>query len=273
MFDFKKPQKPASPAGKLASRADKSRDTSWDKVASWYDNMLESGEGTYQKDLILPNVLRLLNVRKGDHVLDLGCGQGFFSREIFKAGATVTGVDLSQNLIALAEKHAPKEIKFFTASAESVPFIGNVSVDVVLCVSAIQNIKNVAAVFAETFRVLKSGGRMLLVMNHPAFRIAKRSAWGFDEAKKIQYRRVDEYISESSSEIIMNPSSEASASTVSFHHPLQFYFKALHKAGFAVSRLEEWTSGKTSQEGPRAGVENKARKEFPLFLALEVRKF
>ncbi|MDO8483252.1 MAG: class I SAM-dependent methyltransferase [bacterium] len=264
MPDFKKPRKTASPANKP-------KDTSWDKVARWYDELL-SGEGTYQKDLILPNVLRLLELKKGEKVLDLGCGQGLFSREFFKAGATVTGVDLSKNLIALAEQHSPKEIKFVAASAESIPFISNTTMDSVVCVSAIQNIKNVLAVFAEAFRVLKSGGRVLLVMNHPAFRIAKRSAWGFDDEKKIQYRRIDEYISESSADITMNPSSDSSASTASFHHPLQFYFKALHKAGFSVSRLEEWTSNKTSQEGPRAGAENKARKEFPLFLALEARK-
>jgi hypothetical protein len=53
---------------------------------------------------------------------------------------------------------------------------------------------------------------------------------------------------------------------------LQFYFKALRKAGFLVSRLEEWNSQKKSQPGPRADAENRARKEFPLFLALEAVK-
>lgn len=259
MSDFKK------------KREEKPKDTSWNSVAGWYDDMLEAG-GTYQSDLMLPNVMRLLGLKKGERVLDLACGQGFFSREFFKAGASVTGVDLSNNLVALAERQSPKDIRFVAAPADRLSFLPDGSMDAVACISAIQNIKNVAGVFAESFRILKKGGRMLLVMNHPAFRIPKRSSWGFDEEKKIQYRRVDEYISESESAITMNPGSTVSETTVSFHHPLQFYFKALAKAGFAVTRFEEWTSNKQSQPGPRANVENKARKEFPLFLALEARR-
>lgn len=281
MSDFKKPKPQA-----------KSMDTSWEKAAIWYDDLLQSGEGTYQSDLILPNVLRLLSLKKGEKVLDLACGQGLFSREFAKTGAEVTGVDLSSKLITIAKERSPRDIEFHVAPADKLDFLADNTYDAVVCVSAIQNIKNVGGVFTEACRVIKPKGRLLIVMNHPAFRIPKRSAWEFDEAKKIQYRRVDEYISESSSEIVMNPGlnmsrghvgrtdlsdksvlgSDASVSTVSFHHPLQFYFKALHKAGFAVRRLEEWTSNKTSEEGPRAGAENKARKEFPLFLALEALK-
>src|SRR3989338_9675115 len=88
MSDFKKPK---------AQR--KSGDTSWEKAAEWYDELLESGEGTYQHDLILPNVTRLLELKKGEKVLDIACGQGLFSREFAKAGAKVTGVDLSAKLL------------------------------------------------------------------------------------------------------------------------------------------------------------------------------
>ncbi len=257
---------------KEVKKATKSANTSWDRVAFWYDDLLESGDGTYQKNLIMPNVLRLLEIKKGDKVLDLACGQGFFSREFFKAGAEVVGVDLSKNLIDLAEKHSSKEIRFVVSSADKLDFLQSASIDAVVCVLAIQNMKNVGGVFEGAARVLARGGRFLIVMNHPAFRIPKRSFWGFDEKSKIQYRRVDEYLSESSAEIGMHPGSAPALATVSFHHPLQFYFKALHKAGFLVSRLEEWNSPKTSQAGLRAGAENKARKEFPLFLAFEARK-
>ncbi len=261
MADFKKSVSKAKP-----------KDTSWNGVATWYDDLLESGEGTYQRDLILPNVLRLLEIKKGEKVLDLACGQGFFSREFFKAGASIYGVDLSKNLIELARKQSPKEIRFEVSSAEKLSFLESGGVDAVVCVLALQNIKNIGEVFSETARVLARGGRFIFVINHPSFRIPKRSSWGFDEKLKIQYRRVDEYISESESEISAHPGSDLSVSTVSFHRPLQTYFKALRKAGFLVSRLEEWTSAKSSQPGPRAVPENKARKEFPLFLAMEVLK-
>lgn len=261
MNDFKKP--------KLKEKTDR---TSWSKVADWYDEMLEGSEETYQSNLILPNTLRLLEIKKGETLLDLGCGQGFFSREFFKAGAAVSGIDLSPKLISLAKEKSSREIKFGVSPADRLPFFPDGSFDIAVCVLAIQNMKNVTGVFEESFRVLKKGGRMLVVMNHPVFRIPKASSWGFDETKKIQYRRVDSYISESKMEIVMNPGFNPKVSTVSFHHPLQFYFKSLRKAGFLISRLEEWNSQKKSQPGPRADAENRARKEFPLFLALEAMK-
>ena len=70
----------------------------------------------------------------------------------------------------------------------------------------------------------------------------------------------------------MHPGISGSAKTLSFHRPLQYYFKALAKAGFAVDRLEEWISHKASDSGPRAKAENVARKEIPLFLYLSAKK-
>lgn len=271
--------------GKKSQSPKNLKETSWENSAVWYDNLLEESEGTYQKDLILPNLMRLLDLKKGERVLDLACGQGFFSREFLKTGAEVFGVDLSKSLIEIAKERSPKEIQYTVSSASDLKFMGDRTIDAVALVLAIQNINNPAEVFAEIFRVLKIGGRFVVVINHPAFRIPKKTAWGFDDEKKIQYRRVDEYISESRSEIVMNPGlgrtnlsdkfvfdTTSSVSTISFHRPLQFYFKAFRKAGFLVSRLEEWVSSKKSEPGPRADAENRARKEFPMFMAIEVKK-
>jgi hypothetical protein len=56
--------------------------------------------------------------------------------------------------------------------------------------------------------------------------------------------------------------------TYSFHRPLQEYIKVLGNAGFVVTHLEEWISHKISEPGPRADAENRARKEFPLFMCI-----
>jgi ubiquinone/menaquinone biosynthesis C-methylase UbiE len=246
--------------------------TSWNAVANWYDDLLLGGEGTYQKDLILPNLLRLMEIKRGEKILDLACGQGFFAREFAVAGGEVFGADSASELIKMAKENSRKEIKFFTAMADKLDFLPNESVDKITIVLAIQNIENVGDVFKECRRVLKSDGKMFLVMNHPSFRIPKKSSWGFDEKEKIQYRRVGEYLSESSFEIKMKPSDPNSPITFSFHRPLQFYFKSLEKNGFATVRLEEWNSKKESQNGPRKLAEDKARKEIPLFLFLGVKK-
>jgi len=245
--------------------------TSWSKVAGWYDELL-SGDDTYQKEVILPNLLRLLELQKSERVLDLACGQGFFAREFSKAGAKVTGVDISAELIALAEKQSEKTIHYYIGKADELDFLPAGQFTKATIVLAMQNIENVNGVLGELKRVLMPKGKLFLVLNHPAFRIPKHSDWSYDEEENIQYRRLAEYLSESRTNIDMHPGEEKRDYTVSFHRPLQFYFKALAKNGFSVARLEEWNSHKKSEKGPRQVAEDKARKEIPLFLLLEVVK-
>lgn len=240
----------------------------WGKFSEWYVELLEQKD-TYQKAVILPNLLRLLNIKRGETILDLACGPGFFAREFFKRGARVIGTDASGELIKLAIKNSPKGINFQVAPADNMPFLKNQSVDKIVIIHAIQNINNVSGVFKECARVLKVNGQMLIVMNHPAFRIPKASSWEWDEKNQVQYRRIDRYLSESKVKIQMHPGDKPSEYTVSFHRPLQFYFKALNKNGFLVNRLEEWVSHKKSEPGPRAIAEDRARKEIPLFLFIK----
>ena len=124
-------------------------------------------------------------------------------------------------------------------------------------------------------RVLKPGGRGVLILNHPTFRVPTQSSWGFDEVTKAQYRRIDSYMSEILQAVDMTQGVadvRKKKFTYSFHHPLQVYFKAFAKAGLNVVRLEEWISHKSSDKGPRKQAEDKARKEIPLFMCLELRK-
>lgn len=241
----------------------------WGAVAEWYDRYLEKGEDTYQRRVILPNILRLLNLRDGQRLLDLACGQGFFAREFAKAGASVIGVDTSETLIAIARKRGGDGIVYQLCRAERLTPIRDYSVDIVTCVLAIENIERIQEAFSEVARVLRDGGRLYIVMNHPAFRLPKKSRWLWDEELRLLYRRIDGYLRESKALIEMHPGQDPTLKTTTYHRPLQFYFKALSKAGFVVRRLEEWISHKQSTAGPRAVAENRARREFPLFLMLE----
>lgn len=249
-----------------------SKSTSWGKVAGWYDDLLEKEEGIYQKTLILPNLLRLLQIKRGELLLDLGCGQGFFAREFTRAGGKVIGVDISPELIEIAQKYKTVPIEYRISSADNLGFLKNEEVDKITIILALQNIENVNDVMRECSRVLKPEGSIFIVLNHPAFRIPKKSSWGFDNARKIQYRRIDSYLSQSKEEIQMHPGDKPWEKTTSFHRPLQFYFKMLNKYNFCVSRLEEWNSHKISDEGPRKNAEDIARREIPLFLFLEAVK-
>jgi ubiquinone/menaquinone biosynthesis C-methylase UbiE len=244
-------------------------DTSWGEVAGWYDRLLEQNAASYQRTVILPNLLRLLNIRRGDVIVDLGCGQGYFSREFYLRGASVCGVDISKELLGLARKHSPPQIAYFNSPAHKLDFLQNCSVDLVTMVFSVQNIENIGDVFKECKRVLRPGGRLVIVMTHPAFRVPQGSSWGWDDKAKIQYRRIDKYLSESKVKIQMCPGRNPQLYTITFHRPLQFYFKLLSKNGFCVRRLEEWISNRKSKPGPRANAENRARREIPLFLAIE----
>lgn len=247
-----------------------SRNTSWNHVASWYDELLKE-EGTYQKEVILPNLLRLADIKKGERIADIACGNGFFAREFSKKGAEVIAVDISPELITCARKNSPQKIRFEIAPAYTLP-IKEKTIDKAVIILSIQNIEDVSKTFKEINRVLAPSGKFFLVMNHPAFRIPQNSGWGWDEKIKTQYRRIDRYLTESKIKINMHPGVRQGAHTLSFHRPLQFYFKTLHNQGFAVSRLEEWTSNKKSQPGPRAKAEDNARKEIPVFLFMEAIK-
>lgn len=238
------------------------RNTSWGKTYHW---------GEYQRDLILPNLLRLLNIKKGEAILDLGCGPGFFAKEFAQLGARVWGVDISKELIKFARANAPA-VDFYDGSADDLGFLEDNSVDKITVILAIQNIENVTGFFSECQRILKKGGKIFLVMNHPAFRIPKASSWGWDDKERIQYRRLDAYMSEDAEKIQMHPGEAPTETTISFHRPLQVYFKVLAKQGFCVNKLEEWVSNKKSEAGPRAKAEDLARKEIPLFMFLEAVK-
>lgn len=250
---------------------DKKEATSWGAVAKWYDNYLETGSDSYQEKVVAPNLIRILEIKKGMKVLDNACGQGFFSRKFKTLGADVTGADISSELIAQAKKHG-EGIVFHATPADKLPFAKDGTFDVVTIVLAIQNISDMQSVFAECSRVLKKGGRLVLVLNHPTFRIPKRSSWDFDPRSGMQYRRIDGYLSSEKVSIVMNPGQAKSESTISYHRPLQEFFKALSKSGLTVARLEEWISHKKSEKGPRQKAEDLSRKEIPLFMMIEAVK-
>lgn len=244
------------------------KSTSWGTVAEWYGDYLEK-EDTYQSEVILPNLLRLVGAHKGMRVLDLACGQGFFAHALTQTGAQVVGADIAPELIAQARKNVP-HVTFHVTPASKLAFAKDGEFDVAVCVLALQNIEDIAAVFAEVRRVLKQDARFIAVLNHPAFRVLRRSSWGWDAEHGVQYRRVDGYLSGARIAVDMNPGSKSkSMNTISYHRSLQDFFKPLAKAGLAVTRLEEWVSHRASEKGPRQKAEDTARKEIPLFMALE----
>ncbi len=245
-------------------------DTSWGGVAAWYEEHLK-GDDTYHAKVIAPNLMRILDPKKGMKVLDVGCGEGYFTRLIDASGAYVEGADIAKELIAKAQAASP-DIKYHVASADSMSTIPSAYFDAITCVLALQNMEKLDAVLKECARLLIPKGRAVFVINHPAFRIPKQTSWGWDDVAKMQFRRVDGYLSQKRVSIDMTPGKRTNDSTWSFHRSLQDYTKTIAGAGFAITRLEEWISHKKSEKGPRGPAEDVARKEFPLFMCIELTK-
>lgn len=254
----------------------KPKNTSWGNVAGWYKDHLEEDD-TYHNKVVSPNLIRMMDLKKEDVVAELGCGEGFFTRQISKIAKRVVGVDLAPELIELAEKKKIEsgiktDLSYSVASADKTDLPDNYF-DKVLIVLALQNMKDLNGVISEVSRILKKTGKAYIVLNHPTFRIVGQSSWQFDNEKKVQYRRIDSYMTESTNKIDMAPGSKTKEKiTFSFHRPLQVYFKAFQKYNLSVIRLEEWISHRKSEKGTRQIAEDNARKEFPLFMALELNK-
>jgi ubiquinone/menaquinone biosynthesis C-methylase UbiE len=255
-------------------------DTSWGGVADWYNKHLENGDDTYHSKIIFPNILRMLGDVTHTKILDMACGQGIFSEKLRDEGALVTGVDLGKQLIKIAEEKSlsvkqkgTHKVTYHVSSSDDMYMLKDASFDVVVCILALQNIENLQKTMLEASRVLTKEGKLFFVLNHPSFRNPRKTFWGYNEADDTQYRRVDEYMSESNVKIDMTPgSAQDKKFTVSFHRPLQVYMKSLSKAGFAITRLEEWVSHKESERGPKKRAEDKSRKEIPMFMCVEAKK-
>ena len=259
--------------------------TSWGSVSNWYDDYLND-EDNYQHKVILPNFLRLLNIKNLDkniNILDLGCGQGFFIEKLLntldkntKEKVKIHGIDLSSKLLKIAEDKFVdnKNITFKNTDAGVLTHVKDNSVDKIYSILALQNMADIDQVIQEIKRVLKNDGRCLFVINHPSFRIPKESDWRYDTFVQKQGRVIYNYMSDKKYIIDMNPGLKAlgqkTEETVSFHHPLQYFSKIFNKHNFAISRIEEWISHKKSEDSVRGRAEDAARKEIPMFMCIEL---
>jgi SAM-dependent methyltransferase len=246
--------------------------TSWEDVADWYRQVAGRRGPDLAARTLYPEVVRLIGRLEDQRILDIGCGPGAFARLLAHRGAVVVGVDLSPRMVELAREGAAEaglesRTSFETADATATGGLPRGPFDVVTLVLALQNMDDPAAVLRNAARTLRPGGRLVLALNHPCFRIPGATHWGFDPKERIQFRRVDAYKSERKLDIQIHPGSDPSQTRPSYHWPLETLFHALRAAGLRVLDVSE-PVGDAFSEGGRAEAENRARREFPLFLVI-----
>ncbi|HEU4684003.1 MAG TPA: class I SAM-dependent methyltransferase [Nitrospira sp.] len=105
---------------------------------------------------------------KGHRVLDVGCGNGYVLSRYAKEGADVYGVDLTETGIRLCrQRFALSDLhgQFTVGSAEDLPYPDN-AFDVVCSMGVLHHTPDTAKAVAEVFRVLKPGGRLIVMFYH-----------------------------------------------------------------------------------------------------------
>lgn len=247
-------------------------DTSWQRVGRWYRNLVNKEGYSNQRNIVIPKVLQLLDLATGNSLLDLGCGEGILGRSI-PGGVYYQGVDLAPYLVKEGLQSDKQPNHYYMVADVTKPFsLTKSDFSHGVIVLALQNMDNPQGVFSNFQKHLQLSARLVIVINHPYFRIPRQTSWQIDEKNMLQYRRINRYLTPLKIPIQQHPGKgQKSEITWSFHFSLQDYSKFLAAAGFVIEKIEEWVSDKKSV-GKAGKMENRARSEFPLFMAISAKK-
>jgi ubiquinone/menaquinone biosynthesis C-methylase UbiE len=247
------------------------RETSWERVATWYDGWVGDRGSAYHRELAIPAVLDLLQPQPGETILDVGGGQGVMAESIVEAHASITVVDASPKLIDAAKRrhrslHGARFVVGDARRLASVADLAEASFDAAIFVLSIQDMDPLEEVVRSVDWALKPAARIVLLMTHPAFRQPRHSGWGFDEGRRLTYRRVDAYLGEMA---VPMKSLAGGDPTRSFHRPISTYVNSLAEVGFATDAMLEVPDLPPARRPGRTGRgDARANAEIPIFLGL-----
>jgi ubiquinone/menaquinone biosynthesis C-methylase UbiE len=140
----------------------------YDELAEKYNELIEHKPHNAYYDR--PNTLLLLPDVKGKNILDAACGPGKYAQLLMAQGANVTGFDISQQMVRLAQQRNQGKGHFFVHDL-AAPFtmLPNQRFDIVLCALALHYVQHWPPTIQEFCRVLKPGGQLILSIEHPFF--------------------------------------------------------------------------------------------------------
>jgi len=122
---------------------------------AWFETPEGRAAFRLQKDLLFG----LLRPQTGERLLDVGCGSGMYLDVFHRAGMSVTGLDPSPVMLALARRRMAHRADYFPGRAEILPFEDN-EYDVVSLITCLEFVDDPAAALDEAMRVARS--RVLL---------------------------------------------------------------------------------------------------------------
>ena len=139
---------------------------SWAEDLGYPAELARVPEASVESFAGVANPFSLGRLQPGERVLDLGSGAGtdsLVAAQMVAPDGHVTGIDMTPEMVAKARAGAAEaglgNVEFLEGEAERLPFAAE-TFDVVISNGVVDLIPDKDAVFAELFRVLRSGGRL-----------------------------------------------------------------------------------------------------------------
>ncbi len=258
--------------GRDAIRFDaKSARESWDAAADPYTEGQATGRDYYRFEFFGPAHAELCGDVSGLRVLDLGCGNGYFARELARRGARVTGVDIAPRMIEHArrsEVHRPLGVEYVVSDAASLEdHFGDRAFDMVTSCLALQDMPDPAGALREAARVLRPGGRLVASIAHPCTDTPFRE-WERDASGAKRWLCIDRYFERGPIRYhwVRWPDD---FSTTAVHVTLEDWFRWFREAGLQLADLRE---PEPSPEALRSRPDLEDAARVPYYLLLDLRK-
>ena len=200
-------------------------------------NWVRGGPSSLSDFTARPAVMEMCAPVQGQSVLDLGCGEGYCSRELRRRGAaTVLGIDLSQSMIEAAQHQDQQDnlgITYQVGCATDLHQYTQQPFDLVVAVFLFNylTVAQTQACMTEIFQVLKPGGRFVFSIPHPAFPYMRSAEFPFYfEVEGNNYFSGRDH--QCPGRIWKRDGSWLDVQLI--HKTLQDFFEALQQAGFSL---------------------------------------
>jgi len=209
----------------------------WD--AEWW--LGEVGSDPVYQEEVIPLLIDLLDPEPEFLYLDLGCGEGQGMRTVAATGARVMGCDQDATLLTRASSAGPT----VQARLPELAWLEDFRLDGAYAVLVLEHLEDHRRLLAEAARVVKPGGALVVVANHPAF-TAPGAGPLIDPTDGEVTWRWGEYLEAGTS---VEP---AGAFNLTMHHrPLGELLTAAAGASWSLDRLEERGPGPAAAERDR----------------------
>ncbi|MFW9825937.1 MAG: class I SAM-dependent methyltransferase, partial [Candidatus Thorarchaeota archaeon] len=231
--------------------------------------------GDINREFIIdPALWEIIGDVVGLKVLDAGCGNGYFTRELARKGAEAVGIDFSQVFIEYCKKKEETEklgCEFIQASLVDLSEINNNDFDLVVSNIVMVDVSDYQNAFKEISRVIKPNGRFVWSNIHPVFgrtsSLELKLPSDTRRREERRYKIIDRYFESGAMQIQWF----GETPIWQFERTLSEYSKGLKEAGFVIREIVEPTpSIETIQTYPAIFAFDNDR--YPLFIIYDCLK-